>query len=105
MMFEKQSQSTSRGAFKSSLFVSTITLLFFTCLFFLFHIDQSAIHSIDEQVDFILSTTPLTDTHIDFPIKLLYHFKNKIAYQDLETLPQGEGFEGFDTDLGRLKKV
>jgi hypothetical protein len=91
----------------SNILLSTTMIILLTLWLILANLGQSSIplDNIPAQVEFILDSTPLTDTHNDFPMKLLYHFHNKISYQDLETLPEAAGFSGFDTDLGRLKKV
>jgi hypothetical protein len=107
MLDQKQSQSRGNLGSNIASTITTMTLLLLTCWLLLTNLGQSAIPlaTIPAKVDFILENTPLTDTHNDLPIKLLQYFKNKISYQDLETLPKAAGFEGFDTDLGRLKKV
>jgi hypothetical protein len=106
-MHDPKQPVKSRITAKSNILLSIMTIILFTCWLLLTNLVHSDVplDTISDKVDFILRTTPLTDTHNDFPIKLLYNFKNKVSYQDLGSLPQAPGFAGFDTDLGRLKKV
>lgn len=67
-------------------------------------VPASLLWSLESQVDEILTSTPLIDTHNDMPIKLYFTYENKIAYRNLSQLEKHQsGWTGFNTDLSRLQ--